>query len=751
MRTRREIETAFAPREALDRASSFLLVGIGGAGMSGVALMLARRGFRVKGSDAAPSAALESLVSAGVEVHVGHSGDFVGPDDALVLSDAIGLEDCPEVAAARALGRPLFRRSQALGWMLKDKRLIAVTGSHGKTTTTGMIGRGLREAGLDPTVVVGADVPEFGGPVVEGSGEWAVVEACEAYDSLRDFDPEVVVLTNLELDHVDFHGDWDGLRRSVLAFVRRARLLIYCGEDGGARQIAEEAGIPSRPFALGDARSAMPGRHNALNAQAALEAARAAGADLERAKEGIARFQGAERRLQYLGSHGGIAVYDDYAHHPTEIVASIEALRGLCTDGRLVVVFQPHLYSRTAPLVKEFAHALSLADEVVVTDIYPAREAPLPGVSSLRIVECCEVPCHYVPQRRLLPRRVAELARSGDTVVGMGAGNISEFGPEFLQELRRERARVAVVCGGDSAEREVSLLSGLAVEAALRAKGFDAFRIDVSDLLLSGRGLERLVGPGRPEVCFLAVHGTNAEDGAVQGLLELLHLPYTGSGIAASALAMDKERAKAVLRASGVPVPEGILVRSLEDLQDLRERLPGSGGWVVKPNSQGSTVGLSFVEDPGRLGQAVSAALRYGGGALVEEWVRGVEVSVPVLGDEPLPVVEIVPAGGRYDFASKYTPGATEEVCPARLSEEQTALCQEYALRAHRALGCEGCSRTDMIVADGRTVVLETNTLPGLTQTSLVPRSALAAGMTFEELCERMVLDAAKKVPKATA
>jgi D-alanine--D-alanine ligase len=751
MRTRREIETAFAPRDALDQAESFFLVGIGGAGMSGIARMLARRGRRVRGTDSSLSPVVQGLRAEGIEVIVGHTGDFIEPGDAVVLTDAIDLDASPEVSTARSLGCPLFRRSQALGWMLKHKRLVAVTGSHGKTTTTGMAGSGLRAAGLDPTIVVGADVPEFGGPVVEGDGDWAVIEACEAYDSLRDFDPEIVVLTNLEMDHVDFHGDWAGLKSSVLAFVRRARLLLYCEEDPGAREVASEAGSMARPYSLGEARSRIPGRHNQLNAQAAAEVAREVGADTRIALEAIASFTGAERRLQRLGLERGVTVYDDYAHHPTEIAATLEALRPEAAEGRLVVVFQPHLYSRTQPLVGEFARALSRADVVVLTDIYPARESPIPGVSSLRIVESVTAPCHYVPQRRLLPRFVAGMVRPGDLVVGMGAGDISEFAPEFLQELQREGLRVAVVFGGDSAEREVSIHSGLAVEAALRAKGHDVFRIDVSDLLLGGRDLARLVGPSRPDVCFLAVHGTNAEDGAVQGLLDLLHLTYTGSGIGASALAMDKAKAKSLFRAASIPVPEGLLVWGPDDLNDEAMGQLGSQGWVVKPNAQGSTVGLSFVERSGDLTKAVEAALRYGTGALVEEWVKGTEVSVPVLGDRALPVVEIVPASGTYDFASKYTPGATEEVCPARISPEEAALCQEYALRAHRALECEGCTRTDMIVSPGRIVVLETNTLPGMTPTSLVPRSALAAGMSFEDLCEWMVQDAARKAPKATA
>ncbi|MCW5937979.1 MAG: D-alanine--D-alanine ligase [Fimbriimonadaceae bacterium] len=757
MRTKQEIETAFAPRASLAGRKSFFLVGIGGAGMSGVARMLSRRGFRVRGTDSTDSEVVRALREDGVEIWIGHSGDFVERGDALVLTDAIPLEESPEVAAARGFGNPLFRRSQVLGWLLEGQRTIAVTGSHGKTTTTGMIGAGLRASGLDPTIVVGAEVPDFGGAIVEGQGGLAVVEACEAYDSLRDFDPYIVVLTNLELDHVDFHGDWQGLRRSMEAFLSRivpGGTLVYCAEDPGSREVAEavaaEHGVATVAYTIEDSRLpelALPGRHNALNATGALVACERLGADPARAAQGIAAYRGAERRLQTIATKP-LVVIDDYAHHPTEIVASLQAVRERWLPGapepggpRLVVVYQPHLYSRTAPLIAEFAAALSQADFVVLTDIYPAREAPIPGVSSWRIAEQVTKPCQYVPQRHLLPREVAKVARPGDVVVGMGAGNIASFAPDFAKELERgSPERVAVLYGGDSAEREISLLSGREVAAALRRRGYTASLLDVSELLLSGQSLAKLAGPARPDVCFLAVHGSRAEDGAIQGLLELLHLPYTGSGIAASAVALDKDRTKTVLAAAGLPVPEGLAV-----CRDKHGEppLPKEGaGWVVKPNKQGSTVGLRFVEEASELAAAVAYALQFDEVALVEDWVRGVEVSVPVLGAETLPVVEIVPASGAYDFASKYTAGATDEICPARLTPEQTALCQDYALRAHHALGCAGCTRTDMIVTPERVVVLEVNTLPGMTQTSLVPRSAAVAGIDFDDLCVRIVQDA---------
>jgi UDP-N-acetylmuramate--L-alanine ligase len=773
MRKPEEIASAFSDTSELDGRRAFFLVGIGGAGMSALARMLHRRGNSVTGTDGTRSPEIDRLIAEGIEARVGHSGEGLTNRHALVVSDAIDLGASPEIEKAKELGIPIVRRSQALGWLLKRYKVIAVTGTHGKTTTTAMLGSGLIEAGLDPLVVVGASIPEWGGPVREGAGKYAVVEACEAYDSLQDIQPGLVLLTNLELDHVDFHGSYAHLRDSVIAFVNKLPSdgwLVYCSEDRGAAEVAEltsaravpygasvewqrlvanmlgmESGLAPLPSEHG---LAVPGRHNLLNAAGALTAAALVGADLSRVEKALRVFQGAERRLQVLQERP-VAVIDDYAHHPSEIKASLTALRDKYfgprrPSRRLVVVFQPHLYSRTALLVSEFAEALSLADEVFLTDIYPAREAPMPGISSARIAELVTVPVQYVPSRRLLPRVVASRVSPGDVVVGMGAGNIAEFAPDLVAELRRleelrERRRalsVAVLYGGDSAEREVSLHSGRAVHSALLRLGHRVTMLDVTDALLGVGSLAELIGPNRPDVAFLAVHGTNGEDGSIQGLLELLHIPYTGSGVQASAICMDKAMTKRILQASGIKTPQGQLLSDLDDPIQLRLPL------IVKPNEQGSTVGLSFVEKKEELCPALKRAFSYDERVLVEEWVRGVEISTPVLNGEALEPVEIAPASGRYDFASKYLPGATEEIIPARIPVPLREEAKRIALAAHKALGCKGASRTDAIVQGDEIVVLEVNTLPGLTETSLLPNSAAACGIDFDDLCRRLLEEA---------
>lgn len=751
MRKKAEIASVFAETEKLGAAERFFLVGIGGAGLSGLARMLAHRGHWVLGTDATASPVTDGLAGLGIGVQIGHSGATLRPGDAVVLSDAIDLETSPEVARARELGCPLFRRSQLLGWLLRGYDVVAVTGTHGKTTTTGMIGAGLIAAGVDPVVVVGAEVPEWGSAIREGSGRIAVVEACEAYDGFHDLTPKWVALTNLELDHVDFHETWEGLKGSVARFLGTVPeadgAVFYHESDRGSVDAVQAAGLGARGVAVDDraepAGLAMPGAHNRLNARLAMSVLEVLGL-AEAGATGVARFGGAERRLQVVFDEPSLTFIDDYAHHPTEIEASLGALRERYSGRRLVVVYQPHLYSRTAPLIGEFAAALSGADFVVLTDIYPAREAPMPGVSSLRIAEQLKVPNRYVPSRHLLARSVMPWLRPGDVLVAMGAGNIAEFVPDFLAERARNQPgralKVAVLCGGDSAEREVSLNSGRAVFAACERLGYEAELVDASETLLTGRGFQGWVGAGRPDVVLPMVHGTHAEDGAIQGLLDLLHVRYSGSGIAASAIGIDKQRTKEVLVGAGLPVPRGVRLRRGEGVPELRQ-LEGDR-FVVKPSKQGSTVGLSFVEQRAELPGAIDRAFDYDDEVLVEEWVVGTEISVPVLGGAALPVVEIVPVSGRYDFESKYTPGATDEICPARLSEAVMRQVQEYAVQAHRALGCAGVTRTDMIVSEGRIVILEVNTLPGMTPTSLVPRAAQEAGMSFDQLVEALIRDA---------
>ena len=748
MRTQAETEKYFVNKR-LPVEGTVHLIGIGGAGMSGIARILMHHGRKVTGSDTAESATVLDLRRRGAEISIGHRPENSQNADVVIVSDAIDLKTNPEFLAAVDEGKYLLKRSQALAAILEGKRTIAVSGSHGKSTTTAILGQIMESAGADPLVIVGADVSAFDHNVRLGEGELAIVEACEAYGGMLDLDPAAVLLVNLEPEHLDYHGNWENLRDATVRFAESSSSkpkLIFCEADSGASEVAHEI-VDSLGYSLlpelknGEMR--VLGEHNRLNASGAVVMAERLGFPREKAIAAARTAVGCDRRLQFIGSSRGVTVFDDYAHHPTEVESSIAALKEEFPRSRLIVVYQPHLYSRTHKHLEEFASAFSAADLVVMTDIYPAREEPVPGVSSAVLVErleAAEIRCEYVPSRHLLPRIVARTAREGDLVVGMGAGTIDSFAGDLISELERQsELRVAVAYGGESAEREVSINSGKMAAAALKEKGYNVTEFDPSEMLLGKGDVSSLIGPNRPDIVFIALHGTGAEDGRIQGFLDLLHIPFIGSGIEASAVAMNKDACKRMLQEAGLPVPKGIVITKADSTPNVS--LP----CVVKPNAQGSTIGLSFVHEPEQLEPAIAKALKYDNAALVEEFIEGVEISVPVVGDEALPVVEICPKSGAYDYLSKYTVGATVEIVPARISQADTELAQKFAVEAHRLVGAHDLSRTDMIVSPDGIKILEINTLPGLTSTSLLPNSAAAVGISYGDLCERILRNAMKR------
>jgi UDP-N-acetylmuramate--alanine ligase len=441
---------------------SLHFIGIGGAGMSGLALVAAELGARVSGSDQADSPALERLRAAGAEVAAGHDAANLPAGAEVVVSTAIP-EDNVELAAARAAGATVLHRAQLLGELSRMKRTIAVTGAHGKTTTASMAAHALRGAGRDPAFLIGGELRSAATNAGWGAGEWAVIEADESDRSFLELARDVAVITNIELDHHATYPSLRELEEAMEEFARPAELRVVgpgvelpgevvrlaIEDDEGPPPAAPEPGalrarslelLPqgSRFTVEGTAVDLpVPGRHNVLNALAALAACRAAGLDLRDAAAALADFDGAGRRFE---SHGrtpaGALVYDDYAHHPTEVRATLEAARTLAeAEGRrLVACFQPHLYSRTQALAREFGSALALADVIVVVDVYPARERAedFPGVGGLMVAEAAADaaagrPVWWLPQLELAQRMLESRLGEHDLLVTLGAGDVDRI------------------------------------------------------------------------------------------------------------------------------------------------------------------------------------------------------------------------------------------------------------------------------------------------------------------------------------
>jgi UDP-N-acetylmuramate--alanine ligase len=408
-------------------------IGIGGAGMSGLALVCARLGATVTGSDRADSSYMERLRAAGLEPVVGHDAANLPDGAEVVVSTAIG-EDNPELALARERGVEPIHRGALLAELCAEKRLIAIAGTHGKTTTTAMAVWALRAIGADPAFFIGGEVPGLGegGAAANagwGEGEWVVAEADESDGSFLDLRPEIAAVTNVEMDHHSRWGSLAELHGAFRRFTEPARAVVeFDLESPGPAELA----------------LAVPGDHNRLNARAALGAVELAGFDVDAAAAALADFPGVKRRLERKGSRGPVSIYDDYAHHPTEVRAALSALRE-ARPSRLVAVFQPHLYSRTKALAEEFGGALAIADEIVVLDVYPAREQPvgeLAGVSGLRVAEAAAdrgggKPVAWLPAadaaERFLERRL-EHAGAGTVLVTIGAGDVYRVGEALVEE-----------------------------------------------------------------------------------------------------------------------------------------------------------------------------------------------------------------------------------------------------------------------------------------------------------------------------
>ena len=472
------------------------MVGIGGAGMSGIARILLDRGGQVSGSDAKESRGIHALRARGALIRIGHDASSLdllpGGATAVITTHAAIPKTNPELVEARRRGIPVVLRPAVLAKLMHGRATLMVTGTHGKTTTTSMLIVVLQHCGLDPSFAVGGELGEAGTNAHHGSGDCFVAEADESDGSLLEYTPNVAVITNIETDHLDFYGSADAYVGVFDSFVERLApggALVVCTDDPGAAALAQrsaELGIRVLRYGSGSPgesdqdlagallsweqqgtgavadiqlagesqprvmRLSVPGRHMALNALGALLAAVEIGAPADDVLDGLAGFEGVRRRFELVGAasvgKGSVRVFDDYAHHPTEISATLAAVRTVLEqggEGRSLVVFQPHLYSRTKAFAAEFGRALDAADEVFVLDVYGAREQPLAGVSGASVAEHVSVPVRYLPHFSAVAEEVAAAAGPGDVIVTMGAGDVTLLGPEIVTALRMRANRAA--------------------------------------------------------------------------------------------------------------------------------------------------------------------------------------------------------------------------------------------------------------------------------------------------------------------
>ena len=442
-------------------------IGIGGSGMSGIARIFLGMGHKVTGSDLRDTSNVAALRELGATIHIGHDAAHLGNPDTVVVTSALWPTN-PEYLLALERNIPVLHRSVALAYLTTKHRLVAVAGAHGKTTSTGMVITGLHGLGVEPSFVNGGVIASIGASAAAGTSELFVIEADESDGSFLHYETSVALITNVDPDHLDHYGSLEAFEAEFGKFAQGAKEFVaISSDDPGAVRVTKlltnkhvitfgrAAGSDVRitridasgarvSFGLeyqGNefaARLNVPGEHNAINAAGAFAVLVGLGFDAERSLAAIAEFGGTERRFELHGVERGVSVYDDFAHHPTEVSAALKAARAVVGDGKLITVFQPHLYSRTRLMKKEFAEALAASDQVVVLDIYAAREDPEPGVTGALVSDSFtnQAQVHYVPNWDDAPAVAASLATAGDFIITMGCGDVYRMVPALLDALK---------------------------------------------------------------------------------------------------------------------------------------------------------------------------------------------------------------------------------------------------------------------------------------------------------------------------
>ncbi|TVQ98484.1 MAG: UDP-N-acetylmuramate--L-alanine ligase [Desulfovibrionales bacterium] len=449
------------------KVRSIHMVGLGGSGMSGIAEVLLNMGYRVSGSDVAAGPVLEHLRSLGAETSVGHSRGRLREAQVLVKSTAVQ-DDNPEVLEARELGIPIIPRAEMLAELMRLRTGIAVAGTHGKTTTTSILATIFKEAGLDPTVIIGGRLRTYGSNALLGQGEYLIAEADESDGSFLCLFPIISVVTNIDADHLDFYPDLASIKTAFAQFMNKVPfygLNVVCGDDPGVQSVLPQVRRPVVTYGFGpendvsgemlegrgdnafriswrgkpwaEVSLAQPGRHNVLNALGAVGVAIETGLPKEAVVRGLTHFGGVGRRFEIKGERNGVTVVDDYGHHPREIVATLQTARDFFPGRRLVVLFQPHRFSRTKALFGDFCRAFQQAHRLLLLEIYPASEAPLPGISGSSLAQgvrqVSQTPVDFFPDMTTAGQALLEILQPGDVLLTLGAGNVWQVGQGYLE------------------------------------------------------------------------------------------------------------------------------------------------------------------------------------------------------------------------------------------------------------------------------------------------------------------------------
>ncbi|PIS03369.1 MAG: UDP-N-acetylmuramate--L-alanine ligase [Chlamydiae bacterium CG10_big_fil_rev_8_21_14_0_10_42_34] len=765
---------------------TYHFIGLGGIGMSALARVLLQSGQKVQGSDAKESALLNALTLEGAKVQIGHSEEAIKDAVTVIYSTDIK-EDNIELIRAKEAHLPILHRSDLLHELMKGKKNLLVTGTHGKTTTTALLASVLVEAGLDPSFVIGGMIRSLNTNGRAGKGDYFVAEADESDGSFLKTAAEYAIITNLEDDHLNYWGSSEALDGAFEKFIKQTQHLVWCCDDerlaklvpkGVSYGFSQHADFPIHHFGQTQAGVVFDlgpyeqielnllGRHNALNGAAVFALALLLKIPEEVVRVAFKKFSGTGRRLERIGEKHKVAVYDDYGHHPREIRATLKALRDHVRERRLIAVFQPHRFSRVRDLFEEFINCFDDADIVVMTDIYSAGELPLSGITSAalysRMREKFGSKVLFFP-RTHLESGVAQILKPLDVVLTLGAGDVTKAGDPILNQYaeRAPKLKVGILFGGTSPEHAVSKMSALNIAKDLDATvydiqvfklskdgqwgfGFDA-ELCTTGPKISAEVLQELV---KCDVCIPVFHGTQGEDGMIGGFLDTLSLPYVGCNYRSGAICMHKAWTKYVALNHNVataPFFEMDRLTYKKDpeslLQKIEERL-GFPVWI-KPIHLGSSIGVSRAANRDDLAASAKLAFEHDDVIIVEKEVIGRQIEFAVLGNDYIQIAlpaEIMSDGAFVAFDKKYGESAMQIQVPAFLSEIEKQVGFELVERLYRACRCKGLARIDFFLDQkGHFWFNEINPFPGFTDTSAYPKMWQTTGMSMEKLNDELI------------
>lgn len=774
----------------------FHFIGIGGIGMSGLAKILIEKNNVVSGSDLSMNERIESLSLSGVKVALGHTSDNI-PQGASVVYTSMVDEVNPELKFAKENGFKLLHRSELLNLLMQGYQSLLVTGTHGKTTTSALLSWVLESSGLDPSYAVGGLLANKNSNAKSGKGLYFVAEADESDGSFLKYENCFgAIITNIDLDHMDFYKEETSLLQAFNSFadkVKSKEHLFLCNEDErlkslnlegvtyGFNETAELRGSHFRQegwkvffdVSFGsktykEVQLPLIGYHNALNALAVFGLAISLNIPEDKIREAFQTFRGVGRRAEKIGEASGILFIDDYAHHPTEIAATIKAIAAQFPWHRLVVLFQPHRFSRTKLCLGTFKDIFKLADLLLITDIYGACETPIPGLTAETVLEEIKAACpnlhsKYVKREALLDTTLNEI-RPLDIVVTFGAGDITQLGKQLVAKLTAKPLsplKLGLIFGGKSYEHDVSILSARNIDRAIDSHLYskETFFISKQGVWAVGQMTKKILENDDSalemkatdqssslkeasiplevldklqscDILFPILHGPFGEDGTIQGFFEMINIPYAGCSHQPSAICMDKAVLKKLAAYHNLPIVPFVDfsfdVWCYEKATLLKE-IQGKLHYplFVKPVHLGSTIGISRVMNEEALVESIEKAFQVDYHVIVEQGLdcREIEFAVFGLGRvEALPPGEILSQGKVYDYLGKYGQNAVraepEATLPLHLVEEGRAL----AKKAYEIAGCDGYARVDFFLDHKQQYYLnEVNPLPGFTKNSLFP------------------------------